>query len=438
MSTIRDYVMYHSLFCHHDHHISYAQFDAGRDTYSYESLLNFYTTADLVTAEGPRPPTGPLNRERIAKLWSKVRATGYGRAVTLGCRELFGLEYAPENFDAITEALQNTIAGKSAAEVYHYFVRERAQNVWTIHDYIDDEIDYLPKSSALNPHLYPDTYRFSLRLDYLLGIVDAAPVEALERFTGRSINTLEQLVERTNEVIDRFQATGKLASIKVAVAYVRDLCFGDPTYHEAELAFNRIRSRKLPWGSVRQDKGAVDAAAGRALGDFMFHCIIQRAHDDDLPVQIHTGYLEGNWRPLAGTQAIHLLPIFDKYRRVRFDVFHASWPWTAEMGAIAKNYPNVWANLCWAWAMNPGEAARTLSAWLDCIPFNKIFAYGADNWLPWGNVGYSLQAKLGIARVLEEKIAEGDLSEGTAREVASAIMLDNGEEFYSLGPQRLS
>ena len=29
-------------------------------------------------------------------------------------------------------------------------------------------------------------------------------------------------------------------------------------------------------------------------------------------------------------------------------------------GAIAKNYPNVWADLCWAWAMNPAESERAL------------------------------------------------------------------------------
>jgi len=106
---------------------------------------------------------------------------------------------------------------------------------------------------------------------------------------------------------------------------------------------------------------------------------------------------------------------------------------TAEMGAIAKTYPNVWIDMCWLWAMNPGQAAQALSQWLDCLPFNKIFAYGADTWLPWGNVGYSLLAKQGVARVLEEKISSGVMSQADAREVAEAIMLRNGLEFY--GPE---
>ncbi len=165
----------------------------------------------------------------------------------------------------------------------------------------------------------------------------------------------------------------------------------------------------------------------------MLHRLVQRAADDGLPVQIHTGYLAGNWGSLAGTKALHLLPLFDKYRSVRFDLFHASWPWASELGAIAKNYPNVWADLCWAWAMNPAESERALSEWLDGVPMNKIFGYGADTRLPWCNVGYSLQAKEGIARVLEQKIQAGYFSPSTAREAAERIMLANGEEFYGLG-----
>ena len=427
MSTIREFVMKYPLFCHHDHHQSFVEFDAEREKYDFESLLG-YAVADLVTAEGPRPPQGPMGKERIAKLWPRIRATGYGRAVTLGCRELFGLEYAPHNFDAITEAVQRSIAGKSASEVYSYFVHQKAQNKWTI----QDGSFRLDSKSALQENMFPSSYRFAFRMDDLFDIVDAAPIEALERFTDRSIHALDDFVAGLNAAIDRFKGTGKLAAIKIGMAYRRDLVVIDPTRHQAELAFSRIRSRKLFWDGIQQNTGAVDAATGRALADYMFHRLVQRAVDEDLPIQIHTGYLAGNWGSLAGTKALNLIPIFEKYRTARFDVFHASWPWASELGAIAKNYPNVWADMCWAWAMNPTESARALSEWLDGVPFNRIFAYGADTRLPWNNVGYSLQAKLGIARVLEEKIEADFMTAETAEEIAEHIMLKNGEEFFGL------
>ena len=88
--------------------------------------------------------------------------------------------------------------------------------------------------------------------------------------------------------------------------------------------------------------------------------------------------------------------------------------------------------MCWSWIVNPAASVRTLAEWLDCVPFNKIIAYGADTTWPWINVGVSIQAKLGIARVLEEKIALGQFSERTAEEVADHIMLKNGIELFKL------
>lgn len=428
MSAIREYVMDHALFCHHDHHADFEEFDANRENYSYRSLLG-YAEADLFTAKGERPRDQErVEEEEIAELWPKICATGYGRAVSLGCRELLGIEFGPANFAAITEALQSLIEDKSAQEIYSLLVHEEAQNTWTLQDgrfRVDNE-------NALKEGLFPSSYRFAFRMDSLFGMVDEAPIVALERFTGRTIHTLDQLVEALHAAIERFDATGELAAFKVGMAYERDLCVGSPTRHEAERAFSRIRSRKTFWNGVQQNTGAVDAQVGRPLGDYLLHCLLQRASDDDLPVQIHTGYLAGNWGSLNGTKASHLIPLFDRYRSVRFDIFHASWPWSSELGAIAKNYPNVWPDMCWAWAMNPTESARALSEWLDGVPFNKIFAYGADTGLPWCNVGYSLQAKRGIARVLEEKIAANFISESTAEGIADRIMLENGEAFFGL------
>jgi len=433
MSSIREFVLNHPLFDHHDHHMSYTEFEAQRHSFDYASLLA-YAHDDLVTAAaGVRSEIEEPARGLAARYWPKIAATGYARGVTLACQALFGLDFSPENFEAITEALQQAIAGRSAAEVYHYYMHERAQNKWTINDYISDHLSDLGKHSALSPHLFPDSYRCALRVDELLAAVDAVPIEALEGFTGTAIYTLADLERALDLVIDRFLASGRLAAIKIGMVYQRPLKVGEPTRQEAEAAFSRIRARRSFREAIQQVYGAVDAETSLALSDHFVHRLLQRAADEALPVQVHTGYLAGHWRPQAGASVMHLLPLFDRYRRVRFDIFHASWPWTSELAAVAKNCPNVWIDMCWAWAISPGDSARALSQWLDCVPYNKIFAYGADNGLPWSNVGFSLQAKLGIARVLEEKIAEDGMGERTAEAIAASIMLLNGEEFYRLG-----
>ena len=427
-SSIRDFVMNHPLFCHHNHHYNFHGLDKDRDSYDYRSLLGGYAESDLVTAAGARPPAEMDDAARVAECWSSISTTGYGRAVTLGCRALFDLEYSPENFPRITEALRASIAGKSAAEVYDYFVKERANTRWVLNDghtYGNDPAQY--QAGA-----YPSYYRFAWRMDSLFAILDRSPIEELQRATGVSITSLDRLIQAMNASITRLRNAAPVAAIKIAIAYYRDLAVADPTRHQAEAAFNQIISRDTAHDPIQQDAGAVNARDARPLSDFLFHRLMERADDEDLPVQIHTGYLAGNWGALSSTKASYLIPIFEKYRRVRFDLMHASWPWTSELGAIAKNYPNVYPDLCWAWAMNPAASERALSEWLDAVPHNKIFGYGADTIRPWCDVGYAMQARLGIARVLEQKIEAGCFSARTAEEVASAIMLHNGERFLSL------
>ena len=431
MSDIRDYVMAHALFCHHDHHCSFEHLEANRGTYDYRSLLG-YAEADLVTAAGARPD-GPIDRAAIERLWPSIRATGYGRAVGICCRELFGLEYMPETFDHVTEALQAYLAERTAAEAFDELVHERANNKWTIQDGRCWAVKEPGFGTTWDGEGYLDSYRYAVRMDPLWDIVDGAPIEALAQLTGRSVHTLDDLVAAMNAAISYFQARVPVVALKIGMAYRRDLRVGHPTRHEAETALNRILSRTDTWDGVQQYNGIVGAAEGRKLGDYMLHQFLRRADDENLPVQIHTGYLAGNWGALEGTKALHLLPLFETYRRVRFDLFHASWPWTSELGAIGKEFPNVWLDMCWAWTMNPAQCERALDEWLDAVPFNKIFAYGADTTVPWCNVGYSLQAKAGVASVLERKMARGELNLRFAEEITDAILLGNGEAFYGLG-----
>jgi len=117
---------------------------------------------------------------------------------------------------------------------------------------------------------------------------------------------------------------------------------------------------------------------------------------------------------------------------VRFDVFHASWPYSEFIGAVGKEFPNVYLDLCWAWAMNPIQMERILDEWLAAVPCNKIFTFGADTFSPIPQIGYTIQARNGIAAVLEKKLARGEYNTETAKFVAQRIMLENGRDFFGL------
>ena len=426
-TAIRDFVMNQPLFCSHNHHESFATFARDASSYDFRTVWS-YANCDFITAAGARPSTEGDDTARFAALWPKIRATGHGNAALLTCRELFDLELAPEAFDQVTEALQSLISSHSVGDLYDHLLRKRANTTWVI----NDGFTHADRADAGLSQQYPEYYYFSWRMDDLCTMVDAGPIEALARATDLSILTLDDLVAAINESITRFTAAVKLGAFKVKMGYARDLSVGDPTRHEAELAFNALRSRKPLYDGIQQDSGAVNAQEARPLGDYLFHRLLQRAHDEDLPVQVHSGCPGINWGAINGANASLLLPVYEKYRRVRFCILHANWPWTSELGAVAKNYPNVYPDMSWAWNLNPAGCERALSEWLDGVPFNKIFAYGADTGWPWCDVGNAMQARLGVARVLEQKIEAGYFSRAAAEEVAAAIMHRNGEELLGL------
>ena len=88
--------------------------------------------------------------------------------------------------------------------------------------------------------------------------------------------------------------------------------------------------------------------------------------------------------------------------------------------------PNVYANLCWAWTVNPSATERGLCELIDAVPYNKIIAFGGDFGLRFETVGYAIQARRGIASALEHAIARGSISLQSAQAIAEAIMFSNG------------
>jgi predicted TIM-barrel fold metal-dependent hydrolase len=162
----------------------------------------------------------------------------------------------------------------------------------------------------------------------------------------------------------------------------------------------------------------------------MVHTVIQLAAKRGLPIQIHTGLQEGNENILVNSKPTLLVNLFREYKEARFDVFHGSYPYTGELASLAKNFPNVYADLCWLHIISPFKARQTLSEWLDTIPSNKIFGFGGDYRFIEGVYGHAVIARYNIARVLTEKVEEGIYSKSEAVQIAHKLLKDNAHELF--------
>jgi predicted TIM-barrel fold metal-dependent hydrolase len=153
--------------------------------------------------------------------------------------------------------------------------------------------------------------------------------------------------------------------------------------------------------------------------------MIGEAERRRLPIQIHTGLQEGNENVVSHSNPELLINLFMEYKDARFDIFHGAWPYWEELGAIAKNFPNVYIDMCWMHIISPARSRSALSDWLDEVPANKIMGFGGDYIFVEGAYGHSVIARENVAKVLASKVDEGTYSMEQAKKYASWILREN-------------
>jgi hypothetical protein len=94
-------------------------------------------------------------------------------------------------------------------------------------------------------------------------------------------------------------------------------------------------------------------------------------------------------------------------------------------------FTNVYIDMCWTHIISPSGARHMLHEYLDTIPSNKVFGFGGDNRWAEQSYGHSLIARENIIRVLEERVAGGDLDERQAIEIGRRLLHDNAAEIFT-------
>ncbi len=207
-------------------------------------------------------------------------------------------------------------------------------------------------------------------------------------------------------------------ALKNASAYWRSLDFEYVPYKQAKKLF-------------AQPPSALSDQQEKSLVDFMFHWIIEKSIEIDLPIQIHTGYLDGNSFIIEGTRPIKLNNLFIRYPKATFILFHGGYPWTGEYTALGKMFPNVYLNIVWLPQISRQAAIRTLDEMLDCVPYNKIL-WGGDCEFIEESVGSLEFGKDVVARVLAMRVERGLMTEQVAKDVATKIFRENAMRIFKL------
>lgn len=98
---------------------------------------------------------------------------------------------------------------------------------------------------------------------------------------------------------------------------------------------------------------------------------------------------------------------------------------------MARTYRCCYFNLCGTSTFSGSLGVRLLSEALDMVPLNKILL-GTDCGTPESLLGAARLIRRQLARVLAQKVQDGEFGMATARKIAQALLHDNAAEFYRL------
>ncbi|MHC5671735.1 amidohydrolase family protein, partial [Nostoc sp.] len=165
----------------------------------------------------------------------------------------------------------------------------------------------------------------------------------------------------------------------------------------------------------------------KSLIDFLLQQALLVAAKYRLPVQFHTGYGDPDLDlRLANPLNLRYLLELPQYRHVPLVLLHASYPYMQEAGYLASVYPQVYLDFGLAVPFLSVSGMReVIRQLLELTPTTKLMYSSDAHSIP---ELYYLGAKWGrqlLGEVLEQAIADSDITVTEAEAIAVAILREN-------------
>ena len=368
---------------------------------------------DLAVVRNPDAPAEQRWRA-FEPHWQSARMTGYGQALRIAIQDIYGVDQIS---GATLPEINRRIEAANQPGLYEEILIRRSNIAYSVLD------DYW-NAAPVRPD--PRFFVCARKFDRFVAPQSVSDIRNLEELTDVSITGLAGLKRAMETSFQQSLDIGMVA-VKSTLAYNREIHYAEVADRNAETSLQSLlaESRTPPAGF----RSRVERPY-RPLEDHMFHHLIGLAAAHGVPVQIHTGLHAGNGNFIENSKPTHLTNLFFLFPQVQFDLFHMSYPYQGEAAAIAKVFPNVYIDLCWAHIISPSAARRALHEMLDTVPSNKIFGYGGDYRYPELSYAHAKMARRNIAQVLAEKVSEGSCSGEEALELGRKLLHDNPDALF--------
>ncbi|RLD63192.1 MAG: hypothetical protein DRI95_12025 [Bacteroidetes bacterium] len=379
----------------------------------FTSLFKHYAKEDLISAGNKKGLVEiiyntdfPLSDrwEILEPLYKAMRTTGYGRVPLIAARDLYGISDINES---TIEELSLKIQEANKKGLYKRILKDKAKIDLSIQDMGHQKFD-----TAF--------YRHVERFSEFAMVSSASEIKDLCKPHNQSIKNMADYLKVLRKTFSEGINSG-MVGVKIALAYKRILKFENVSKEKAEEVFSLILNNS-----------SVNSEDLKALQDYLIHRILDLVDEFDLPVQIHTGLHAGNGNIITNSKPTHLANLFMEYPGIDFILFHGGYPYGGELATLAKNFPNVYIDMCWTYVISPSYSERYLHEWIETVPANKIMAFGGDYSFVEAVYAHSVMARQIIAKVLIAKVADRYLTEQEAIDIAKMILRENAIQVFNL------
>jgi len=124
--------------------------------------------------------------------------------------------------------------------------------------------------------------------------------------------------------------------------------------------------------------------------------------------------------------------LFLEYPNVDFDIFHIGYPYQQVLSVLAKTFPNVYIDMCWAHIISPTASINALIEWIDSVSINKISAFGGDYCFIDGVYGHRYLARINVSKSLARKVEDGVFDIEKAKEISMMLFYNNPFKIFKL------
>jgi uncharacterized protein len=410
--SLRQFIDNAILFDSHEHLLPWENQRNPHDIFA--EYLYHYFCVDLVSSGLPRKTLDlvrsgdlPVNDKwkLIERNWDLCRNTGYGQSLDLAA-SIYGFE----RIDMLTIERLN--------DAFMAAVKSRKHYNRVMHNLCNIEISMLDCGMMINAD--PEYFICVNRVDSLVYPKYGLDFTNLEEATGICIHSFETYLEACAVRLDQFLTQSRI--LKCGIAYLRPLSFDRVERSDAEKGFNELFHANY---FIEREEQVLHTTP--AFQNYVMRYLLGLAQQKGMVIQIHTGLLEGNGNILDHSHPGRLNKLFFEFPDLKFDVFHISYPYQNELGALCKMFPNVYIDMVWANIISPIACDRVLDEWLEFLPYNKIIGFGGDYRFPDGVYGHQKLARDRIYSVLRRKVEEKKISEDRAMIIAHALLYDNAK-----------